>query len=92
MVVCSSLIIHAFDQHTPQVISQVVAEDRPVYVLQMSRAEAEAKYGQAMYNNRHPVRLHFGVCVGVCVCVILEFLSIPLGASTQRQHRHLHAK
>lgn len=40
-----------------QVISSVVAEDKPVHVLQLSRAEAEAKYGQAMYNNRHPVSL-----------------------------------
>lgn len=38
-----------------QVISAVVGEDRPVYVLQLSRAEAEAAYGQVMYNNRHPV-------------------------------------
>lgn len=42
---------------TTQVISAVIGEDRPVYVLQTSRAEAEAEYGQAMYNNRHPVSL-----------------------------------
>lgn len=41
-------------------ISQVVGEDRPVFILQMLRAEAEAQYGQAMYNNRHPV------CAWVC--------------------------
>ena len=60
----SELLIHTCqnDPHetkqTKQVISQVVSEDRPVFVLQMSRAEAEAQYGQAMYNNRHPVRVH----------------------------------
>lgn len=47
------------DPHeSKQVIGQVVSEDRPVFVLQMSRAEAEAQYGQAIYNNRHPVRVH----------------------------------
>lgn len=43
-----------------QVISAAVGEDKPVYVLQLGRAEAEAQYGMAMYNNRHPVRVFLG--------------------------------
>lgn len=47
-----------------ETITQIVDANKPVYVLKMSRAEAEAKYKNAMYN-RHAVR-----SIGCCACFV----------------------